>query len=213
MNLRRDGVVHAQVDVPTRCPVQLVVFLPCDIVRKQGWARSNLSLAIGSSNHGVVGVNLGATRGITRGDGVVDLGNLVIGSICAIIVTVKVVVVFQGFKVVLDREGLDSETNNTVLVGFSLDRMVHNLDIDMIVHVRLFGVGCNKANGESLPISCGDGSIILNLAGSRQVVDNPIVVILLSDCPNNLVGRNTALLTSTEVGRTELLAVHFFLHV
>ena len=217
VNLGGDGIVHGKIDVPAGGPMEVRVLSPNDVVGEENLAAGELGLAAAGVDHVVVGVD--GLLAVARGDGVDDVGNLEgllgglgSGAIAVLVLLDGIVVVLGGLELMLDREGLDGEANDTVLAGLGLDGMVHDLQVDVVVHVRLLGVGRNEADRESLPVSGGDGGIVLHLGCRRQVVDDPVIVIVLANGPHDLVGADPLLLSPTEVGDANLLAVHVLLH-
>mmetsp|Transcript_34873 Transcript_34873/g.70525 ORF Transcript_34873/g.70525 Transcript_34873/m.70525 type:complete len:223 (-) Transcript_34873:469-1137(-) len=167
VDLGGDGIIHREVDVPPGGPVKVGVFGPDDVVGEEDLAGCQLRFATPGVDHVVVGMHRVAT--VAGGDGIHDGRNLV-GFVCTVTVLVLVgvvVIILGGLKVMLDGEGFDGEANDAVLVGLGLDGMVHNLEIDVIVNVGLLSIGRNEADGKALPISRGDGGIVLDLGGGR----------------------------------------------
>ena len=197
--------------------MEVRVLGPNDVVGEEDLAAGELGLAAAGVDHVVVGVD--GVLAVARGDGVDDVGNLEgllgglgSGAIAVLVLLDGIVVVLGGLELMLDGEGLDGEANDTVLAGLGLDGMVHDLQVDVVVHVRLLGVRRNETDRESLPVSGGDGGIVLHLGCRRQVVDDPVIVIVLANGPHDLVGTDPLLLSPTEVGDANLLAVHVLLH-
>jgi hypothetical protein len=94
-----------------------------------------------------------------------------------------------------------------------LDGVVLDLDVDVVVDVGLHGVGGDEPDGEALPIPRRDGGLVLDLARRGDVVDNPIVVIVLTDGTDDFVRAHALLLPPSEVRDAHLFAEHVHLHV
>ena len=115
-------------------------------------------------------------------------------------------------KVVLDAEWLDREADDTVLVDFSLDCVIHDFDIDVVVNVGLLGLFVDESDGKALPVASRDSFVVFDLAGGGQVIDDPVVVVVLANGFDDLVGIDASLLAPSQVGNAELFAVHVRLH-
>mmetsp|Transcript_3384 Transcript_3384/g.8763 ORF Transcript_3384/g.8763 Transcript_3384/m.8763 type:complete len:219 (-) Transcript_3384:347-1003(-) len=213
MNLGGDGVVHGEVDIPARGPVELRVLLPNDVVREEHFTGGDLRLAVAGVDHVILRVLLLPNLLVTGADWVRNIRNPELRLCLLITSLVIVVVILSWLEVVLDREGLDHETDDPELVHLGLDLVVLNFEVYVVVNVRLLRVCRNETDGEALPVPSGDRLIVFHLGRGAQVVHDPVVMIVLTDGSYHLVGAHTLLLGPPEVGNAHLLAVHIRLHL
>ena len=116
------------------------------------------------------------------------------------------------FNDVCDTEWFHRESYNPIIIRRSLYLMVLDFNIDVIVHVGLFILFVDESNGKTLPVSCFSVVIVLYLRCGRQVIHNPIVVILFPNGLDEFGGLHGWLIRPSNVLKTQLLTVHVCFH-
>mmetsp|Transcript_8508 Transcript_8508/g.19950 ORF Transcript_8508/g.19950 Transcript_8508/m.19950 type:complete len:288 (+) Transcript_8508:1041-1904(+) len=210
VNLRGNGVVHTQVNVPTRRPMQILVLLPNDIISEKNTSGCRLGIASTRVHHFISGVLPAGNLGVAAFNGILDVGHLkrLDGSFGEGVV----IVVSARLEVVLDAEGLHGESNYSGLARVRLYVVILDFNVDMIVYVCLLRILGDKANGKSLPVTRRHRRFVLDLARGRDVVHDPIVVIVFANGTHELVRRNSLLFSSPEVRYAQLFTEHVDFH-
>jgi hypothetical protein len=123
-----------------------------------------------------------------------------------------VCIVHKRIEIMLDGKGLHYESHNVVFVRFRIRWMVHDFNIDVVVHIDM-AIFANKANRKALPVSRSHFFIVLNFTGGTEVVDDPVIMVVFANGLDELVGLYAGLFAPSKVGHTELFTEHVVLHL
>ena len=212
MDFVGDSIVHVQVDVPAGSPYYVLVFFPNDIVGKEDFSASGLGSGSSLGDHVVIGVFAVFNGIITGFDGVLE-GGLESTGFIRVRFSIIIIIGEGGSIVVLDTKGLHSEANNSVLGNFFIGLMIFEFNVHMIVNIGHIIILGHKSNGESVKVFGVRFDIILHLGGGGEIIDDPVIVVVLANGPYDLAGSDTLGLDAAEVGDADLFAVHVLLHL
>mmetsp|Transcript_3339 Transcript_3339/g.5587 ORF Transcript_3339/g.5587 Transcript_3339/m.5587 type:complete len:325 (-) Transcript_3339:159-1133(-) len=209
VHLGRNGIVHTQINIPTGSPVQLRILRPNDIIREKDTATRWLRLTSTSIHHLIPSVLLGTHTRITGFNRIGNIRHL--KSLHHPLLSI--IIIGTGLKIMLDTKRFHRKPDNPCLLRLRLHTMILNLNIHMIMNIRPLRILGNKPDREALPIPRSYSRIILHLTRRRNIIHNPIIMIILPNGPHHFIGRDPLLLPPSQVGNAELLAVHVDFHV
>mmetsp|Transcript_11880 Transcript_11880/g.17044 ORF Transcript_11880/g.17044 Transcript_11880/m.17044 type:complete len:240 (-) Transcript_11880:395-1114(-) len=184
VHLGRNGIIHTQINIPTRRPVQLWIFRPNHIIRKKDTTTRRLRLTSPRINHFIPRMLLGTHPRITRFNRIRNIRHLkslhrpLLG----------IIIIRTRLKIMLNTKRLDRKPHNPSLLRLRLHTMILNLNIHMIVHIRPLGILGNKPHRKPLPIPRRHSRIILHLTRRRNIIHNPIIMIIFPNGPYHFIG-------------------------
>ena len=188
VHLRRHQVVFAEVNVPAGRPLHVALF-PDDPVGVKD---------LFSGLDGLTGLNVLALQvDVAHGTGLEVLVHAFGGE------TVPGV---SAFEFVFDGKGFDGKGDDAVAVFFGV---VVNVDVDVVVNVGTLRGGFHESNGKPAGVALFHFTARAHANGrGGQVVDDPVVVVVVLDVKAQFGGLEFA-----QCDLTELLAVDFLEHV
>mmetsp|Transcript_32232 Transcript_32232/g.48314 ORF Transcript_32232/g.48314 Transcript_32232/m.48314 type:complete len:325 (-) Transcript_32232:160-1134(-) len=209
MHLGRNGIIHTQINIPTRRPMQIRILVPNHIIRKKHTTTRRLRLTSTSIHHFIPRMLLGTHTRITRFNWIGNIRHL--KSLHSPLL--GIIIIGTRLKVMLNTKRFHCKPHNPSLIRLSLHTMILNLNIHMIMNIRPLRILGNKPNREPLPIPRSHSRIILHLTRRGNIIHNPIIMIILANGPDHFIGRDALLLPPAQVGDAELFAVHVDFHV